>query len=107
MDTLPFTVTIRDTCDLATLQIDTTILTSLSMTYDIGEGSRDVSILDSIVIATPAPAPGVTCPAIEFTFDDRNGGPIDGSVFSYDAATQLFTALTSDRVKAGNYPMKV
>ena len=76
-----FQVTLTDQCASSVLSIDASILSSLNINYNIGEGSQSIQLLNSLVTASPPPMK--TCPDIVFFFDDGSGGPIDPAVFSY------------------------
>ena len=102
---LDFTVTLEDTCATTTLSIDPTVLLSLNLDYIVGQGPRTGTLDDSFVSASPTPL--TACPDIIFSFDDRAGGPIDGSVFTYDPVTQDYTAETSDIMRDGIYLMRL
>lgn len=74
-----------DPCEVAILSIDPTILSSLAISYDIGDALHAESLQDSLFIADPTPM--ATCPDILFSFDDQAGGAIDETIFSYDLVT--------------------
>ena len=102
---LDFEVTLVDTCATTVLSIDSTMLSSLSIKYNIGDNSHVETLDDSKVTAFPSV---IGCPDLEYTFRAQDNGPIDGTVFSYSGAlTKEFTTYSVDSVVADIYPLRL
>ena len=81
---LDFQVILVDLCSIATLSIQSSIVSSLTITYNIGDPAHVETLDDSKVIATPAI---INCPNIVFTIEDQSNNAIDGTIFTYTSAT--------------------
>ena len=108
--TLDFDVTLIDPCSTATLSIDSTILSSTSISYDIGYPMITETLDDTLgnkVTASPS-ITGVTCPPIVFSFKYQNGATMDSAVFTYTPATLEFDIFyDTDMSKVGVYSMRL
>ena len=67
-DIVNFDVTLIDTCESATVSINSAIISSLVIAYNIGATAHDETLLDAHFEATPAPL--TACPDVVFELGD-------------------------------------
>ena len=93
---------VGDPCNTTPLTIDSTILSSLAITYVLNDAIHIETLVDSKV--TPS-VPG--CPNLEFSFTDQSGGAIDGAVFTYISISKAFHVFSVDPSKVAIYPLRL
>ena len=101
---LDFQVILIDLCETTTLTIANSMLSSLAISYNVSS-TATVETLDSVYVTS---SPSIhSCPEVVFSFDDQNGDPLDGDVFTYDSSSQQFSIETSDSSKAASYDIRL
>ena len=103
---LDFTWTLIFPCSTTTLTIDPLILSSTVLQYYIGDPTEN-EVLDANLVTSSPPPPLGACPSLVFSLDDRFGGPLDPTIFTFNVATDTFSINSSDLSQAGQYQMRV
>ena len=98
-----FTVIIVDTCTTATLSIDPSILSTLTITYNISYTTH-IEILDVSLVSSTGSS---NCPSYVFSFTDQSNAAIDGTVFTYDEPNLEFETYSANLAKAGQFPLRL
>ena len=97
---LPFTVIVDDPCSVASLLIDPTIVTSLSINYLIGY-PQDVQTFAQSKVSPILP----DCPVFLFSLTDQSGTTPDATIFTFSADT--LTTSSTDLSQANTYPLRL
>lgn len=84
----------QDPCELATLTIDPTALTSNPVNYVIGQTADVQTFSDGKVTSSETVA---NCPTdFTFTVTKRDGSALDGSIFTYNSGSQELSTYNTD-----------
>ena len=89
-------------CTIASLVINDTILSSLTITYTTGLAAHKEVLQASEIVLTPT----VVCPAIEFDVVSKSGAQL-GSPFTFDSNSNTFTILSSTPSDAQTYDLRI
>ena len=98
-------MTLIDPCPTETISIDSSILTSLPITYNI-YNQPDVQVIDNGKINRSVSC--ITCPNIILTVEMQDPLlSLDPDVMTYDPATNSLTTYTNDTAKVSTYNMRI
>ena len=92
-------------CESATISIDSTILSSLTIHYDVSYAAHIETLDPAKVFATPVPQ--TACPNKVLAIYDGSGSSINPSAFTFDPLTNEFTVFTLDSSLVGVYNMRI
>ena len=92
-----------DPCLDAILTIDSAILSSLDIEYDINSGADTQTLLTSLVTSD---TPTATCP-IELNIVNQDDTAIDADIFEFDQSTNIFKIDSSEIDDIDSYNLKV
>ena len=76
-----FDVNLEDPCATSTISFDGLQILMQDVAYVVDATAKITTINTGAVIVTPNVS---VCPALEYTIENSDGSPIDGTIFAFD-----------------------